>query len=400
MYFDLLEDLLAAVAEIERQTRVPPLKGHTTRSCSPVVIERVKFYFPNVEARSDSTLLRQATANSAVLWNSLTMPEFEAQMTKLRSIVVAMQPQIATLRAELTRYTAIFKMYYVPRGEDLGGSMATSPHITLARKVLRADRPAVLAHMKVIESKMYDRLSDKYTESYPEIWRKVLQMRDSPGRNKLERGEWLMCAIACCGCRKGEPLWPEIEFEPYFFAQEEEPEWVTSLVEAVGASHVIVQKGVLKDKSQYVRRYNGEAAVNQRRVVKPTLFLPAAEVCDIIKKLRQNIQDRDDFAVRDRDFHNLFKVVQKYFPEAAQKATAKGWTLSTHYLRKLYSVASYHVYEGSVAAVTGRQMDRCVWSSMVLGHDGAVSVTLRYMNVDVTNCKQEEGSKEIKKQKW
>lgn len=387
-YFDVLGDLNAAISKIEQEVQVSPPKGHSTRSCSHTVLDGVKVLFEDKIPRSDSTALREATTKAIDEWHSLSLADFEAQLQKLRDVIVAMQPRIATLRAELTRYTALFKVHYVPLGEDLAGG-PSSPHITLARKILRAGRTEVLEHMKLIESKMYDRLSDKYTESFGDIQKKVMQMRASAGKTKLERGEWLMCVIACCGCRKGEPLWPEIEFMPYSEQEHGNSPWAKELAQAVDPKWVIVQRGVLKDKSQFVRRYHAEQETPPPRiVVKPTLFLPAAEVCALIQKLRANFPAARTYKERDHDFHNLFQVVQKYFPEAAQKAAQKNWTLSTHYLRKLYSVASFQRYGSCVAATTGRTMDRCVWSSMVLGHDGAVSVTLRYMNVDVTTTRR------------
>jgi len=197
----------------------------------------------------------------------------------------------------------------------------------------------------------------------------------------------------CCGARKGEFLDPKITFHVYSkqadknfigtqsehltLHEEDEDEELTT--------HLLLQKGVLKDSDQKANKYlNDEDDLAPNRIViKPTLCFNASYIVDQIAKFQVQHYRGNIY----RPCSNVQQLVSTFQAtveailslELCQVQT-KGWSMGSHFGRKLYAVASFGVYKDSVQAASHEIVREASWASMVLAR---VATSLSYANVQV-----------------
>ena len=213
-----------------------------------------------------------------------------------------------------------------------------------------------------------------------------------------------MALGTCCGARKGEFLDPNIKFYTYAEWKRRQGRDATTIPLGTDAdhlnitnpdaelgSHLLVQVKVLKDTDQKSNKYQDSdgALVPNRVVIKPTLFYDAQEIVDKIAAFRKKYNiTKASFTNRVSASNNwgsaLFKPVLKQFYHSSwAKSKQKGWSIGSHFGRKLYAVASFGVYKDSVQTASSEIVREASWISMVLAHQGSVATSLSYANVQV-----------------
>ena len=156
-------------------------------------------------------------------------------------------------------------------------------------------------------------------------------------------------------------------------------------------NHVIVQLGVLKDKAQSTNKYKSEAEfVPNKILIKPSIIFDAQTVVDTVKHFRKTFNiNKKAFKGRvaatnawgTAVFHPLLK---DYYRAAYAKSKQRKWVFGSHYMRKLYAVASYNIYQTQITQMTGKFVDQSYWISTVLAHAGSIATSLSYSNVVVS----------------
>src|SRR5690606_19095927 len=133
------------------------------------------------------------------------------------------------------------------------------------------------------------------------------------------------------------------------------------------------------DKQQAINKYLLSA--EDKRYVQPRLVVKSTALP------RTNRLTQETFRARTRETNRFSTrvgpVLRTYFPRSCAQAAAKGFTHGSHYLRKVYANESFEVYQERVRQLTGMYVDKTIWSSQVLGHEGSIVTTLSYANVVV-----------------
>lgn len=209
--------------------------------------------------------------------------------------------------------------------------------------------------------------------------------------------------------RKGEILDPSIEYETYndyvkkkpllLQLGDQTPDGISFAVDGddfdheIGYRNVIVQHGVLKSKPQAINKYltsdKSDDFVPHRTIIKPTLFLPAREVCDLITKFRvANSISKENPIDRVKETnkwstHNAKPIMVKFFDDASRRCKRHGWGFGTHYMRKIYCNATWELYHERIAASAKRTIGKTRVMAALLGHEGSLHTVLSYSNLEI-----------------
>ena len=76
--------------------------------------------------------------------------------------------------------------------------------------------------------------------------------------------------------------------------------------------------------------------------------------------------------------------LKDYYRAAYAKSKQRKWVFGSHYMRKLYAVASYNIYQTQITQITSKFVDQSYWISTVLAHAGSIATSLSYSNVVVS----------------
>jgi hypothetical protein len=419
------EDVKEAIEELGR---IPKKAKRPTKKNSKSLVALIKKYEPRMECSTDTNCLQAYTMNNIKLLQVTYgdkdgLAEFANQLKKLQLIVKALyQFETSTLRGAFVTYTGIFKQFYVkkPYKEDPKEGV----HMKVVRNVLHADKSAVIAYLQEKEKRLTDRLKDKFVVDYDDYCRKIMKMHTigTTARYKKDSVQLLLCIMGCIGCRKGALTDPNCEFYTYDEYQE--------ILEARGEKHdtlrigtwksptefdeehsfeveskdaykkyfhdykyTIVQKGVLKDSLQSINKYlldkDDERYVEDKLVIKPSIILTAKQVVSAIKLFREvnginkeSFKDRRSAAAR-FSTREIKPLIKEYFPVIFAQSARSNFEIGSHLMRKIFTNASYAVYEDRIKLVTGKYVDKSVWASNVLAHSGSLATSLSYANVHV-----------------
>ena len=388
--------------EKKRDPRRPPQR-HFSKTLKAMIREANRKYACDPNESDISCFRRYTAAHAKHFGNSFKNKElFAEQLQEVTKIMTHLIPSTSYLRNELVKITAMFKNIWVPRGED----EKTGPWLSIVAKWVRAPKAQVIAYLNAKERRLAEKLRDAYNVNFQDVDNATRELfaYGNSGSEKKYGAATLLALGTCCGARKGEFLDPHIKFYSYAEYQRKQGRAAKiplgTEVEHVDianpdeelSSHLLVQVGVLKDADQKTNKYldddDGELVPN-RVVIKPTLFYDAQAIVDKIKafRIKYNI-NKDSFTDRVRASNNwgsaLFKPVLKQFYRASYtKSKQKGWSIGSHFGRKLYAVASFGVYRESVQAASNEIVREASWISMVLAHQGSVATSLSYANVQV-----------------
>lgn len=388
------------------------------RQPSPTVIALLHRFFPQLREKgaeiTDSETVIAMVINNMKLWDQTDLPLFELRLQQLSELVAALHPVAASRAYVYCSLCRAFKQLYVrERGEDpMAREPAKSPRIFAVRKWLRNDKQTTAAQMAHNEARLAEKLRDVFVESYPELERKILEMRDCRPQGKAESVELLIAAICASHARKGEIIDPSIQFMTYRQWREAYEDPLKRMVlgdpeedgveirsaekfdSTIGLEYVIVQIGCAKDRAQAINQFvtkDDSRYVPQKILVKPCVFMTAEDTVNCIRKFREiNNLTVENFKTRAKESNKwntqvVLPLLQRFVPRSCALAKQRGWPMGTHFCRKLAAAVSYEIFNEKVRAMTHRFIDRSVWVSSVLGHSGdsSLSVSLNYSNVHV-----------------
>lgn len=350
-FLEDIEEEVKPLHPIEREDgSSPKRKRAVERQQSKTFFWLVDQYFPEAptEGMSDINLLLELTRMHVPYWQHPWYP-------LLANLVKAMIPCVGTQRVTFSRFTAIFKQYWVPK-EGMKG-----PHVMESKKWLKADREKVDQYIQDVEKKLVERLQDIYVECYPDLERKVKALAISEDPQEI-----LLAILMSAGMRRGEVIESSITYEPFRGALEE-----NSPYSGVDRRFLILQTGCFKDAKCHINKYVRGSAL-PKQILKPTVFLPAEYVVELITKFRETAR------VQNLNTKNpMTKYMRKYFPQASAQAEANAWSFGPHYCRRLYGTMSYERWGKK------DQWDRSIWLSTVLAHGASVATSLSYSNIRV-----------------
>ena len=355
---------------------------------------------------SDTSCLIMLVANRVgELDYGKDLKRLERVLGMLQKVVGHIQPSTSTQRNVFVQLTAIFKEYWVKKGE----TNRMGPHVELVRQVLRAEASLVAHLLTEKEARLRQKLSDKYREDYQQVERNVRHQYNR-GMNNNDPSRQDMIAmmlglITSAGMRKTAIVDPNITFVEYRsdvsnFRLGDPDDDENALIEtnngdwkeAFGYKHFLIQRGVLKDKAQEINKYlelGDDRFIMNRSVYKPTIVLTAKEIIAGVRAFRKyfgitktNFKGRVTEGNRfgTNDFN---KIMREYYPNSWAKAKKNGYGFSSHHGRKIYGNASYEIYKDQVQQVTSRYFDRSVWLATVLAHGGSIKTSLSYSNIDI-----------------
>ena len=164
--------------------------------------------------------------------------------------------------------------------------------------------------------------------------------------------------------------------------------------EQVGFEYLLVQTGVLKDAETSIDKYidpEDDRHVSARLLIKPTIILTAKQVVDGCRVFRKwtgitkaNFRGRKTEGNR-FGTNDLGALIKFYFPRAYAKAKGNKWPMSSHYCRKLYATSAFHIYSGQIQRLSGKFVDKSVFTAAILGHGStSLATSLSYANVKVS----------------
>mgnify|MGYP006908578009 CR=1 FL=1 len=394
------------------------------RQQSKTMLALIHRYFPksDIECNNDTSCFLTIIANQINKFHFKKDDDNKrliAELRKIKTIVDVLQPVTSTAKNYYSSLTAIFKRYWIERGE----TNTSGKHVEAIRSVLKIDLSRSMQYIQEKEANRADRLKDRYHEKYDEVEYKTRAAYNSvmhPDVWELtteDQAKLLISIETSCGCRMGAIGDPNIEFLTYpqwerrkkklgvsgsfrlgtvsdVFDDDDEPSIEVDedmFGQTIGMEYVIVQVGVLKDPSTSINSFIDEADerwVPPRVLVKPSIILTAKEIVAGVKEFRQiaNITKKN-FVGRERSSNiwsnKVSPVIKKMYPRAAAKSKANNWSFGSHYGRKLYANASYEIYANQLRSITSKYMDRSIWISYMLGHMGSIQTSLSYANVSV-----------------
>jgi len=118
----------------ETETKAPKMGSKPNRRNSAAVVSLVHKFEPRLkDCKSDTNCLMVYTQNNIKLLDKSygsNLEQCEEELNLLRKLLIQMYPNTGGQRNIFKDYTALFKAYYVPKGE----SEIKGPHIELVRK--------------------------------------------------------------------------------------------------------------------------------------------------------------------------------------------------------------------------------------------------------------------------
>ena len=403
--------------------------GKLVRQQSPSLLRLIHTHFPKLqECNSDTSCFL------AVIAHSIASFHFKADQkdAKLRlvleqiaSIVRAMHPHTSTQRNYFVELTSVFKRYWVNRGE----SDKAGRHVELVRSILHADRSDVAEYLHEKEQKLVSKLRDRFHVLYDDVQHKTLRLQAydkvmNPGVEQVDNdmlAGLLVALETSFGMRKGAILDPHVKFYTYSewkrvrarqgmpvssfrigtiadsgFGDSDDEYSMDMNQDAfddeIGMEHVCVQVGVLKDAEVSINKYideHDDRCVRDRILVKPSIILTAKQLVRGIQTFRRLADITTSTFVSRKHSSNAWgsarvgPVIRHMYPSCAALSAKHGWPLGSHLARRIYANASFAIYEERVRNVTGKYVDKSVWISNMLGHQGSVKTSLSYATVVV-----------------
>jgi len=366
------------------------------------------------ECKSDTACLMDYVKENIPLLDvnfGKDIPAFEKQLTKLYKIIAHMYPVTSTLRGIFVQYTALFKDFYVKRGEN----EKEGSHVTPVRKILKAEKGLVIEELQRKEAKLVHKLQNKFHEDYNDAARAIRDMYTF-GMNESTPQAMIRLLLSLCGAggmRRGEVLDPSIDFQSLkgYQAELEAQGKSTSELrigiqetktdnsfpvdrlkyeEEFGKDNTLVQFGTLKDRSQQVNRFlkeGDERFTENRTIIKPTVVLTAQEVVAGVTRFRYvNEITKENYKGRVKGPSRFGTratkpEMKRYFPRSYALAEKNHYEFGSHFMRKLYGNISFDIYQDKLRQVTSKYCDRSIWMSNVLAHQGSLATSLSYANV-------------------
>ena len=401
--------------------------GKLVRQQSPSLLRLIHTHFPKLqECNSDTSCFLAVVAHSIASFHFKADPKdakLRLVLEQIASIVRAMHPHTSTQRNYFVELTSLFKSYWVSRGE----TDKTGKHVELVRSILHADRSDVAEYLHEKEQKLVSKLRDRFHVLYDDVQHKTLQAYDrvmNPGVEHVDNemlAGLLVALETSFGMRKGAILDPHVKFYTYsewkrvrarqgmpvssfrigtiadsgFGDSDDEYSMdmnQDAFEDEIGMEHVCVQVGVLKDAEVSINKYideDDERWGRDRILVKPSIILTAKQLVRGIQTFRRLADITTSTFVSRKHSSNAWgsarvgPVIRHMYPSCAALSAKHGWPLGSHLARRIYANASFAIYEERVRNVTGKYVDKSVWISNMLGHQGSVKTSLSYATVVV-----------------
>jgi hypothetical protein len=388
------------------------------RRQSKALLDMLHRFEPRLKCEnSDTACLLMYVANNVKAF------DFQRDLTKLTfwlktlaEILNHIMPSSSSLRNLFVEFTSIFKSYWIDRGE----TNKNGYHVDVVRNILRAPASRVAAVLAEKEARLRSKLGDKYFERWEDVSRICLELYDRGMAAGADRKDMFALLLSLClstGARKTAWIDPNVTFTTYsaFKASETKAGRTAKLSigitngdededlidigsdekydEQVGFEQTIVQVGVLKDSETQINKYlddDDDRHVAARILIKPTIILTAKQVVDGVRKFRKYFNlTKANFQGRKKEgnrfgTNDLGPLMQQNFPRAYAKSKANKWEFSSHYCRKVYSAAAFHIYSPQIQRLSGKYIDRSIFSAAILGHgSNSLGTSLSYANVVV-----------------
>ena len=397
------EDDDAEVDNVEETIREKKSSGSDDkRKYSATMFALIKKYNGGYECEtSDLTCLMEFFEDNAKNFEFEDKVLFKKQLQQLVNILHALIPSTSYLRGTLTRVTQAFKKIWVPKGEK----EKSGPHMTIVHETVAAKMELTLLQNIEKDRILKYKLDNAYEVDYEDIQlqaHKLLKYGMS-GKTKSHGTALLFFCELCCGARKGEFLDPHIEFFTYKdWVKKQGLEDASFLLGSDGddkevkvedphfLDYVMVQLGILKDKSQSSNKYLAKDKFQpNRKVTKPTIIFDSKTVVDTIYYFRKTFDiNLETFVSRVKSTNNwsyrlTHPILKKFFPALDTWSNIHHFTQGTHLMRKIYANISYKVYGDQVSRMTNSKLTLNSWISLVLSHQGSYMTSLSYSNVIV-----------------
>ncbi len=328
------------------------------------------------------------------------LPELE-KLARLTKTIQLMDRN--TAQGAFSRLTGIFKRFYL----RVHGRKDSSPVITLVKRILKVDAEVSSALVQRKIDRRNEKLLSKYTLSWVKLRQAIVRFSTMPHEQEVGTAAYraavkqsVLAVMAACGARKVEVLAPMCKF--YTFSQylKKHPDLpiriglidLPGVEKGINPAFLLVQVGVAKDSEQRMNKLidhdeEHPAYVEPRVVLKPTVHLRAAQVVAMVKRIRQVLgvkKGRDmryyGALVGTRDYRD---AIDSALPIVAKHAEENQWNLGTHIMRKAYAAAAWMFYKDRVTAIRGSPVDRSVFMSGVLAHQGSLDTVLSYANLEL-----------------
>jgi hypothetical protein len=320
-----------------------------------------------------------------------------------------------SFKNRFSQITGIAKQYWIG---VKGQVLETSANIQLWRKIVKAPMEAALMAEKAKRETLGLKLSHKFVEDFEHIQMVAYDWMHSYKQDPTdENAVKLMLAVQIsCGARKTGVIDPSIEYYSWagwrIKAQDEfgididketfrfgddtsEIEATTNLVlETFKEDRIIIQYGVLKDSSQLGNKFlnndnQDERWVENRVLRKPSILFTSREIIDAVDTFRKHFGwTKKSFISRKIEGSKIGTklirpIMAKAFSKSFKHAKAFGWSVSSHHCRKIYSQAAAKIYESQLRKVTSQYIDKSVFVSKLLGHQGSFQTAMSYANVEI-----------------
>ena len=296
------------------------------------------------------------------------------------------------------------------------------------RAINKVDDATLGIQLQMKEDSLTEKMENNYSmdwDTYVAVMRKYSKALDLDVKTEWRKETAVTSVITVegnCAARKIEILDPLIKYytwaryqekfkglKPSGFILGDEEEGVDlgdekRALDEMGRDRIIIQVGKAKDKNQRDAKYelDPKAAIENTMAIirKVSLIFTAAEICALIKKIRQffgltraNRSDKLDarqklgalVASRDvkpiiaRDWPGLYQHAEKIDSNKKVK-----FNIGTHIFRACAAQFLVSIYQDKIQAVTGRAMSVPSLLKVFLSHSGSVASTMSYANVRVT----------------
>jgi hypothetical protein len=339
-----------------------------------------------------------------------------ARLKELSTIIDHLHPNNTSLQESFVQLTHIFKIYWVPRGED----PEKGSHMAVIRRVLKTTKDKVTQIIAKKERRRREKLSDMLTEVWGDVQRTCRLLYDKGIQSNPSRHDimgLLLSLVLACGPRKTALLDPVIEFQSWTSYEAAEREAGRSPVlsfgivdtddelgtirlgsrqqieQEIGLDKILVQHGFLKDSETRIEKYlepGDERFRVQRIIIKPTVVLSSDEIVSGYEILRMwTGYTRENFPGRKLagnrvGSRDLGPLIEQYFPASFRKSRKNNWYISSHHCRKIYSACAFELYSPAVYRMTAKRIDRSVFTGSILGHGStSLETSLSYANIFV-----------------